>query len=303
MDLDRPSIEKRDFPIARKGYEPAAVDAHLRALATDVQGLVDTLAARGAGASVGSAAATQVQSILEAAETTAADIERQASDAARRAREDAERDAAQTRAQAVAHAQAHVQAVSQATAVLLERVQSMDGEVGALLASLRAGAERLAMDLGAVERDMGELYDAASGRAGPAPDDDAGVVAELERLSAPAAADVEPSGAPGGAVEAAPPAAALGGTVEVPAPSGARGEAGEVSPAPAPGAVGLPDIAEPAPAPAAVGPPDVDGARLIALNMALNGEPREHADRYLAENFELSDRAKLLDEVYAAIEG
>jgi hypothetical protein len=37
--------------------------------------------------------------------------------------------------------------------------------------------------------------------------------------------------------------------------------------------------------------------------MALNGEPRDQADRYLAENFELSDRAKLLDEVYAAIEG
>jgi hypothetical protein len=48
---------------------------------------------------------------------------------------------------------------------------------------------------------------------------------------------------------------------------------------------------------------DLDGARLIALNMALNGEPREQADRYLAENFELADRAKLLDEVYAAIEG
>ena len=47
---------------------------------------------------------------------------------------------------------------------------------------------------------------------------------------------------------------------------------------------------------------DIDGARLVALNMALNGEPREQADRYLAENFQLTDRAKLLDEVYAAIE-
>ena len=39
-------------------------------------------------------------------------------------------------------------------------------------------------------------------------------------------------------------------------------------------------------------------ARLIALNMALNGTPREETDRYLAENFELSDRRGLLDEVY-----
>ena len=47
---------------------------------------------------------------------------------------------------------------------------------------------------------------------------------------------------------------------------------------------------------------DLDGARLIALNMALNGESREDAERYLAENFELTDRGKLIDEVFAAIE-
>ena len=33
---------------------------------------------------------------------------------------------------------------------------------------------------------------------------------------------------------------------------------------------------------------DTEGARLIALNMALNGTPREETDRYLAENFELT---------------
>jgi hypothetical protein len=48
---------------------------------------------------------------------------------------------------------------------------------------------------------------------------------------------------------------------------------------------------------------DLDGARLTALNMALSGEPREKTDRYLAENFELPDREKLIAEVYAAIEG
>jgi hypothetical protein len=48
---------------------------------------------------------------------------------------------------------------------------------------------------------------------------------------------------------------------------------------------------------------EAEGARLIALNMALNGEPREATDKYLAENFDLSDRAALLDEVYASIEG
>lgn len=46
-----------------------------------------------------------------------------------------------------------------------------------------------------------------------------------------------------------------------------------------------------------------EGARLIALNMALSGEPREATDKYLAENFDLSDREALLDEVYASVEG
>jgi hypothetical protein len=48
---------------------------------------------------------------------------------------------------------------------------------------------------------------------------------------------------------------------------------------------------------------DVEGARLIALNMALNGQSRAETDRYLAENFDLSDRGALLDEVYATVEG
>lgn len=46
-----------------------------------------------------------------------------------------------------------------------------------------------------------------------------------------------------------------------------------------------------------------EGARLVALNMALNGTPRDETDRYLAENFELRDRDSLLDEVYARVSG
>ena len=50
------------------------------------------------------------------------------------------------------------------------------------------------------------------------------------------------------------------------------------------------------------GEADVEGARLVALNMALNGTSREETDRYLAENFDLADRGALLDEVYATVE-
>nr|MBA2636616.1 hypothetical protein [Solirubrobacterales bacterium] len=47
-------------------------------------------------------------------------------------------------------------------------------------------------------------------------------------------------------------------------------------------------------------PDDVEGARLVALNMALNGQPRGDAGRYLAEHYPLVDREALLDEVYTA---
>ena len=48
---------------------------------------------------------------------------------------------------------------------------------------------------------------------------------------------------------------------------------------------------------AAPGAPE--GARLLALKMALDGRPREETAGYLRENFELDDPDALLDEVYA----
>jgi hypothetical protein len=42
-----------------------------------------------------------------------------------------------------------------------------------------------------------------------------------------------------------------------------------------------------------------EGARLVALNMALSGTPREETARYLRENFDLDDQEELLDDVYA----
>jgi hypothetical protein len=49
---------------------------------------------------------------------------------------------------------------------------------------------------------------------------------------------------------------------------------------------------------AAEAPADEAGARLIALNMALDGKPREETARYLAEHFSLADAEALLDDVY-----
>jgi hypothetical protein len=47
---------------------------------------------------------------------------------------------------------------------------------------------------------------------------------------------------------------------------------------------------------------DVDGARLIALNMALSGESRADTELYLAEHFQLADPTKLVDEAFERIE-
>ena len=280
--MDRQAIERRDFPIARRGYATAAVDAHLRALAAEFEELARARAAGGAEPSLASTAASQVQSILDAAETAAADIERQAQESAQSAREAADRDAERTREDAVKQARAHVAAVAQATAVLLERVSAMDGEVGALVESLRAGAGRLANDLAAVETNMGELYDAASGRA-----------------AEPAAGEPS-SDASGASLEAAPVDRSPEGPAER-KPASAAAPARARPPAAAPAAAAAPPAQASEAKPPANG--DLDGARLIALNMALNGESRADADRYLAENFQLADREKLIDEVYAAIEG
>lgn len=62
------------------------------------------------------------------------------------------------------------------------------------------------------------------------------------------------------------------------------------------------DLGDPAPVAAVAqggGGQAAEGARLIALNMALSGTPREETDRYLRENFDLDGQDDLLDDVYA----
>jgi DivIVA domain-containing protein len=57
---------------------------------------------------------------------------------------------------------------------------------------------------------------------------------------------------------------------------------------------------EPVPEPQ---PRAAEGARLIALNMALSGKSREETARYLRENYELEDAERILDDVYAKAGG
>jgi len=281
--LDRQSIEKKDFPIGRRGYDPDAVDSHLAALADEIDELKRS--SRRRSETLASTASEQVRSIVEAAETSAAEIQRQAEEEARDIRAEATSEAQTTREQASTQAREYVGKVSESTAVMLQRLDAMENELGALIESLRTGSNRLNADLQLLEGNLTEVREAVSPRPRFEPEPEplgGGGAAEYDK--APALPEVEP--------ESVSDVDHLGGTTPMGAePVGADAAGAEVAGA---------EVAE---EPIDDGSDDTEGARLIALNMALNGTPRDETDRYLAENFSLVDRDSLLDEVYASVEG
>jgi DivIVA domain-containing protein len=274
--LDRQSIEKKDFPIGRRGYDPEAVDDHLRALADEIDELKRS--ARRRSESLAAAASEQVRSIVEAAETTAADIQRQAEDEAREIRAEASSEAEATREHATGEAREYVGRVAESTTGMLERISAMENELNALIESLRTGSNRLNADLQLLEGNLASVKDA---------------VVPRPRF--------EPEHEGAGAQR---PAAATPSAVERAAPAVPTAEPFEQTAAVAPAAGGevLTDAtSEPRAARSGNGGDD-ESARLIALNMVMNRTPREEIDRYLAENFRLTDRRGLLDEVYSSFE-
>jgi DivIVA domain-containing protein len=267
--LDRQSIEKKDFPIGRRGYEPEAVDDHLNKLADEVESLKSSTRKR--TDSMAASASEQVRSIVDAAETTAAQIQADAEREAKQIRADTRNELRTMRDQATTEAAEYVAKISQSAASMLERIDAMEQELGTIVESLRSGASRLGADLRLLETNLDEVKGAVS------PDVVAGVAS-----ATPAAEEQDESGVEDESPRAAEP--------EEPAPAAA--EEPEVL------VVEETEIVE-----AEQDGEDLEGARLIALNMALNGNAREDIDRYLAENFDLADRDALLDEVYASVEG
>jgi len=223
VTLDRDSIVRRDFPTNRRGYDPAAVEAHLSALA----GEIDALQRRASEpATLSEQAGEQVRAIVQAAERGAEEI----------------------RAGASAEAAQRVAEVTEAAEHLRARVEQMQADVTHVMSELRDEATRLRDDLEALRVDAGRLGAAS------------------EEAAAEPAAAAPPDAAP--AREEAPP----------------------------------PDAARP-PEDAAPANGDTAAARIVALDMALSGTPRDETDRFIAEHYDLRDRAALLDEVYAAAGG
>jgi DivIVA domain-containing protein len=306
LELDRNYIERNDFSAARRGYDPDEVDRHLREIADSVADLKKQQ--KPSPASLATAAADQVRSIVEAAERSAAEIEENAENEARRTKDDASRAARETRERADADAAQRVADADEATQRALDRAGSIEGEIDRLLGDIRTAAtgliDRVTTAAGSLQGELDQARSEfesvrearleAGGAGGAAVREDAGPVdAEPEVVAE--AEDIEPE-----ALAAGDDDGAVAEEDLEPAAGGDTAVEDEVEPEPEP-------EREPERASAGGGGGrsirGAEGARLIALNMALNGTPRDETARYLSQNFELDDQDALLDEVYARVGG
>jgi DivIVA domain-containing protein len=129
--VEREDIERNDFPVARRGYDTASVDAHLRRVADELR----SARAPAPSGSLAAGTSQQVRVILEAAEQSAAQL-----------REEAERTAG-----------AHVERVQESAAALVTRLDELQGELDSLLGGLRKSAETLSDGLAELHQRAGEL--------------------------------------------------------------------------------------------------------------------------------------------------
>jgi DivIVA domain-containing protein len=303
VELDRHYIERNDFSAVRRGYDPEEVDRHLAEIAESVQELKRQ--AKRSPSTLAAQAAEQVRGIVEAAERSAAEITDGAEAEARRISEDASQRARETREKADRDALDRVQAAEDATQSVLDRADGVKTEIDRMLDDARQAADTLASNLrGSAGSLQGEL-DAIRGELQGVRD------ARLE--DEPAGGARASSASTTGLGAAAEPASVEPTDfddvdtgeeelVEVDEPTigaGANGDSAALDEEEAVEVEAEVDEEEPAGGGRSIR--GAEGARLIALNMALNGTPRDETARYLSQNFDLEDQEALLDEVYARV--
>jgi len=125
--VDRKEIQRRDFPTGRRGYDPDAVDEHLRRVADQFEARTHPPAPTLSGAT-----SEQVRQILQAAERSVSEM----------------------RARASEEASEHVVRVQEAAGGMLAKLDELEAELGDLLAALRASGERLIDGLGALQAEV-----------------------------------------------------------------------------------------------------------------------------------------------------
>lgn len=282
MTLDRQSIEKRDFPIARRGYDPAGVDAHLARIADDLDQLRRETDRAATGGVAGSAS-THVQAIVEAAESTAERLLREAQAEASELRERAAGDAQRARQEALEESREHVTKVGEQTTRMLQRVEAMDGELGSMIENLRTGVNRLVADLALLEGNIADLHEQHGGVAPVSVSSSAGFAEDTDL-------------APGPDTDADVVATETDPEVDI-SPIAPAGRA-------APDSVdaGLADLVSGDPAPQDTQRDQEASARLIALDLALGGSDRDQIKEELEQLFTLPDVDRLLDDVFTSID-
>ena len=125
--MDREEIERRDFPVGRRGYDPAAVDEHLRRVADRFEAHANAPAP-----SLSTTTSDQVRQILQAAERSVSEM----------------------RARANEEASDHVERVKQSADGMLAKLDDLERELGNLVAALRASGERLVAGLADLQAEV-----------------------------------------------------------------------------------------------------------------------------------------------------
>jgi DivIVA domain-containing protein len=114
MSISREDIVRDDFPTARKGYDRAAVDAHLRKVAEKVE-------QENGSASLADVAAQKVASIVEAAEAKAKEIEA-----------DARREADELLSNSRSQARDQIERAQRSVAKLIGQADELRERIGAM---------------------------------------------------------------------------------------------------------------------------------------------------------------------------
>lgn len=246
---------------------------------------------------------------------------------AERLRREAEADARETRERAETEAARHLEGVREATAGMRERADQVEADLGGLVAQLQATldsvVESVRTSAGSLEADLESIHAGLADARDAAPGDDdfadhgiaAGEPSEtidmVDTDQPTLAHDVEPGaqaevedGLDEDETDTSEQEAVA--AEELPLDDGEQDVEPEEDDQPADDPEADAEVEAEADEEEEMdsgGSDSAEGARLIALNMALNGTPREETARYLEENFDLRDQDTILDEVYARVGG
>ena len=273
--MEREQIVRADFPVVRKGWSPEAVESHLVEVA-------EYVAAKPATPTPAADAATErVGAVLAAAESTAAEIIEDAEAEASRIVTVARAEADQIRAAARTESEQTVEAAGREASTRVEQAQ-------AAVEGLVAQADKLRNQVGALGRDLasnvpglGSLETSSDELPDPAAEAPARPEPKPQRAEPEPAAEAPARKPVPRRKAAARPAA------EKPAPAAAPAKPSAPSDddliAQLRGSAEAP-LAEEPPAPAISGS-ETGAARLVAMNMALEGATREKIAKQIEAEF------------------